>query len=106
MTTLARLQDHLQNGVRERAHGPVPCVHCADGLELSVQAGLFYSSTPKAETGPWTHVECNSDPDLHPDVLPYEERLDASSLYDGFSLYHRVPIEVIAKVIDEHGGLV
>lgn len=66
MTTLSRLQDHLQNGVRERAHGPVPCVHCADGLELSVQAGLFYSSTPKAETGPWTHVECYSDQGQRP----------------------------------------
>lgn len=35
----------------------VPRFRCADGTSLSVQASEGHYSSPREDTGPWTHVE-------------------------------------------------
>lgn len=69
-------------------------VVCKDGTTISVQASAFHYSTPRSNSGPYTHVEvwCAS---VTPTEFDYNE--------DGPTA--QVPIELVAQFIDNHGGL-
>lgn len=71
-----------------------PIVECADGYSLSVQASEYHYCTPRRNSGPYTHVEvwhCGS-----PEIL--------DEYGNGDDPYAYVPIEIVAELIDNHGG--
>ena len=66
------------------------------GLMLSIQASRFHYSTPRSDVGPYTHFEVavNSD-DIPEELLPYENG----------GIYVRVPVEVLFRIVYNHGGV-
>lgn len=104
MNTLERLQQYLASGEVTRLSSgvsfkePLEPVVCADGFRMSVQASSFHYCSPRTNEGPWTSVEiwcCGCVPEF-----------EATQLYPtgGEEPYERVPVEVVAQVIDSHGG--
>lgn len=78
-----------------------PRIKCADGSELSVQASDYHYCKPRNNVGLYTHVEVGF-PSFKSGLLEsYAERLDESTT----GVYPRVPIETVAKVIFQHGGI-
>lgn len=98
MTTLEKLQAHLATEVTYvtstvKYKTVAPRVECADGARISVQASETHYSTPRSNTGPYTHVEawCAST-----EVTEFEYSDDEPSA--------QVPIEDVVQFIDNHGG--
>jgi len=78
---------------------------CADGFSMSVQASETHYCTPKDNKGPYTSVEVGFPSASDDDLLPYMERLDGEISPEG-AVYGYVPVEVVHKVIENHGGRV
>lgn len=80
----------------------LPKLVCADGTELSVQAGHSLYCMPRNNAGPWTHVEVGY-PSTAPGPLwtPYAEEPDSPTN----TVYAYVPIEFVCLYIAAHGGL-
>jgi len=100
MTTINRLQAHLTTpinnlgsiAIKENAQQVV----CKDGTSLSVQASEFHYSTPRENRGPYYQVEVG---------FPSTDPPSTWNSYDcGDGVWGYVPIELVAKFIDEHGG--
>ena len=72
-------------------------VQCKDGFSLSIQASRFHYCVPRRTlaNGCYTHVGAGF-------VSEYEELLEE---YREGTIYPYVPIEVMDKVLDKHGGL-
>jgi len=99
MNTLEKLQALLSNVPREYAKGYyykdlAPSVVCGDGTTVSVQASKNHYCTPRANKGPYTHVEVwqASAP-----VTEFDYDSEEPSAY--------VPIEKVVEFIDNHGGM-
>ena len=76
-------------------------VECADGLRLSVQASENHYCDPKAVDGPWTSVEVGFPSARVEALMPYAE-----DIYNPTeTVYGYVPIAVVERIIDEHGGI-
>ena len=74
-------------------------IECWDGFSLSVQASKAHSCTPRDDTGPWYMFEVGAA--IIPDLAPY---LDFDTGNGG--IFTNVPIDVIRKIISDHGGAV
>ena len=97
--------------------GVRPRVTCRDGLNISIQAGRGYSCLPEDDYGPYTHVELGYP--VYPDRLmlklmkkvgiPVREPLIFAYAVDKHCLertiYKRVPVEVVDKLLETHGGV-
>ena len=80
---------------------PVPRIACADGFEVSIQAGSHAYCTPRSNQGPWTHLETGYPSEPVPAWLEYaEDRSDLCS-----TVYAYVPVVVIDRTIAAHGGI-
>jgi hypothetical protein len=77
-------------------------VRCADGFHMSVQASCGHCCSPRDDFGPWTKVEVGFPSQECDDFLPYA--INAVG-YDK-NVFGWVPVEVVEKVISEHGGIV
>ena len=77
-----------------------PHVVCNDGFTMSVQAGYGLYSYPRANTLPYSNVEVGFPSENEPLLLEYSD-------YEGHysSVYCYVPVLVIDKIIDKHGGI-
>jgi len=100
MTTLDKLNKHLATEVTQYhpdySHKTIAnTIECKDGTTLSVQASAFHYCSPRNNTGPYTSVEVWCIP-FDTIVTEFEYEVDGPS---GF-----VPIELVAKFIDNHGG--
>lgn len=75
-----------------------PRVICADGFEVSIQAGRLLYCTPRMnlETGEYSKVELGFPSER--DVLIERYRED--------DIYPYTPIEVVEKLVQKHGGIV
>lgn len=75
-----------------------PRALCADGFSISIQANQWVYCTPKKllPDGNYTFVELGF-------ASQYEELLDE---YSEGTVYPYVPMEVVEKVIEKHGGIV
>lgn len=78
-----------------------PLIYCQDGFSISVQANVCSYCFPKTNEGPWETVECGYPSDISEDLIPYAE--DPENLTE--TVYSKVPVEIVNKVIDLHGGL-
>lgn len=79
----------------------VPRLTCKNGLTLSVQASQTHYCQPRNDGGPWTHVEVGFPSQKCDKLLQYAE--EEKNPTD--TVYAYVPIEVVAQVIDDAGGL-
>lgn len=78
-------------------------IECADGFNLSVQAGEYLYSNPREDRGPWSHVEVgypSERPEPWDDWKPYAEEPDRP---DG-TVYSYVPFSMVEALIESHGG--
>lgn len=74
---------------------------CSDGFSLSVQATHGAYCSPRENVGPWYEVEMGFPSEApNAEIMAYAE--DASKPKD--TVYAYVPIELVEKLIEEHGG--
>lgn len=85
---------------QRNAWGNVPRLNCKDGLSLSVQAAHGSYCMPRDDIGPWDTVEVGYPSEALPELMPWVEPHDKPTKY-GY-----VPIEIVEKIIEAHGGLV
>ena len=102
MTTNEYLQKTYKNG-DEDTFRPRPRVRCADGFSISVQANKYTYCIPRITyPGEYTKVELGYPSE--PDELIEEYAEDWDDLTD--TVYGYVPIEVVDKLLEKHGGIV
>ena len=75
---------------------PRPRINCKDGFSMSVQAGQFSYSIPRKDLrdGNYTHVEVGFPSKEEELLKPYSD-----------AVYGYVPVEVVDKIIEKHGGI-
>ncbi len=79
----------------------IPRVVCKDGFEMSVQAGEYLYSSPRAECGRYDKVEIGFPSDADKLITPYAEYEEV--LTD--TVYGYVPVETVDELIQKHGGI-
>jgi hypothetical protein len=96
------LNEYFRKYRPEGDYALTPRIHCADGLSLSVQAGCAAYCAPRNATGPWYMVEVGYPsaecPELCQWIANPEKPTD--------TVYGYVPISVVEKLIESHGGIV
>lgn len=96
------INDYLKSNRQKLGMGCYsPLIYCQDGFSISVQANVCSYCFPKTNEGPWETVECGYPSDISEDLIPYAE--DPENLTG--TVYSKVPVEIVNKVIDLHGGL-
>lgn len=78
----------------------VPPIETRGGLRFSMQASRFHYCQPRANTGPWTHVELGFPNRVVPKLKEYAEGGPPTK-----TIYGYVPLSVLAAVVDRFGGL-
>ena len=84
-------------------YGPwlMPPLVCRDGFNVSVQASATHYCQPRADSGPYTHVEVGY-PSAPSDLLAgYAE--DETAPTD--TVYGYVPLAVVEALLASHGGV-
>lgn len=89
----------IHNGFEYRSS--IPAVTCKDGYKVSIQAGEMLYSIPKENRGPWSHVELGYPTEEDDRLDEYVE--DPDRPLD--TVYGYVPIELVAQILDDHGGV-
>lgn len=81
-----------------------PRAKCADGYSVSIQAGSGSGVRcwPNTDTDEFTHVAVDMPTCVDEELLPY--RFDLDDPEEIF--YFFVPVEVMDKVLEKHGGIV
>lgn len=79
---------------------PRRAIECADGFKMSVQAGMNLYCTPPSDRGPWSTVEVGFPSQIEP--LLWEYAQEPGNWTD--TVYARVPVDLVAAVIEVHGG--
>ena len=74
-----------------------PRIRCADGYTVSVQAGWGIYSAPREDADCYTHVEVG---------YPSEHHGEFNEWSDGAGVFGFVPVDVVDKVLNDHGGIV
>ena len=103
---LDELQARLEptQRVTERMHAKyldrVPRVVCADGFSMSVQADEFTYCSPRDSVGPWHSVEIGFPSERVEKLMEWAEDDDKPTE----TVYGWVPLEVVAEVVEDHGG--
>ena len=100
---MIKLIDRLQSLLSQNRNpvGVSPSILCANGLRLSIQASRNHYCEPRSDTGPWTHVEVGFPSRVEPLLWPYAAQ--PGEWTD--TIYGCVPIELVAAVIELHGGI-
>ncbi len=88
---------HLPGAMYPRA----PRITCADDFSISVQANEDAYCSPRENTGPWHQVECGFPSAVPDGIMEYAEEGDKPTE----TVYGYVPIELVEKLIDDHGGI-
>lgn len=94
---------------RTMGHNPFEKIVCADGFEISVQAGAGLHCLPDPRTGAdaaaFTHVECG-----YPTKVPTPWKLWSLFAEDEHNplntVYIRVPVEAVRALLSRHGGII
>lgn len=92
------VNEHLN---KNRASRLAPSVRCVDGFNMSVQASSGHYCSPRNDVGPWVTVEVGFPSQKCDDLMPYAENADDPC----GTVYGWVPVEVVEKVIADHGGV-
>ena len=77
-------------------------VVCADGFQMSVQAGDGMYCTPRDDYGPYSEVEIGFPSEREECIMPYcEDPNDPTG-----TVYAYVPKAFVTYIIAKHGGMV
>jgi hypothetical protein len=81
---------------------PLPRIVCADGFSMSVQGnyGAYCAPRDSYESG-YYEVEVGYPSERVPELMEYAE--DSTKPTD--TVYGYVPVEVVERIVDDHGGL-
>ena len=79
-----------------------PRIVCGDGFSLSVQGGDYLYSLPRTNGWAFSAVEVGYPSEAEEELKRYADNLE--SFPD--TIYGYVPIEIVRKIIDKHGGIV
>ena len=71
-------------------------LECIDGTRIDIQASRLRACTPRNGDGPWTHVQICGFLNI-PELDKYWNEPSKE--------YYQVPIELVAEVILQHGGI-
>jgi hypothetical protein len=82
-------------------HRMVNSITCKDGFTMSVQASNTHYCSPRNGIGPWVSVEVGFPSEKVEEFMEYINGLESPTQ----SVYGWVPVEVVEKVIEKHGGL-
>ena len=79
-----------------------PRIVCKDGFSMSVQAGIGIYSVPRKnlENGEYKAVEVGFPSEPEELIFEYAECEDYTQ-----TVYGYVPVELVEKVIEKHGGM-
>lgn len=77
-----------------------PRIECNDGFSMSVQGGDFSYSTPRRVGDSFTEMEIGFPSEPEDLILGYAESNEPTN-----TVYPYVPVELILKVIEKHGGM-
>lgn len=97
--TVETLRLRIKRSVRMT---PVDKILCRDGFTVSVQAGDYIYCTPRDESGTWTAVEIGFPSERLPDC--FEQYADDPNPSNLSSVWGYVPIEMVVRLINDHGG--
>lgn len=78
-----------------------PRVLCADGFTVSVQAGYGLYSTPNCDADAYTHVELGYPSRKEEALMEYA----ANRKQPTETIYGSVPVELVDKTLEAHGGI-
>jgi len=78
-----------------------PRIQCVDGFIFSVQGGEFHHSIPSEHSKEFTHMEIGFPSQVEESILEFAE----DDTFPTETVYYRVDIEIIQKIIDKHGGI-
>lgn len=104
--TIDLLEQHLEPSKRRKSGkgysflDHVPRIECKDGFTMSVQASRTHYCSPRLDEGFWSSVEVGYPSEREELLMPYVENAAEPTE----TVYGYVPICVVAKVIDKHGG--
>jgi hypothetical protein len=106
MTTVEALQEILNPAGRQNDRGTdfleiIPQIECSDGFTMSVQTGRTHYCKPRDNYGPWHSAEVGYPSARVEEFMPYIDGKDSDPTD---TVYGYVPMDVIAAVIDQHGG--
>jgi hypothetical protein len=75
---------------------------CENNYSISVQANECAYCTPRDNYGPYSHVECG-----HPIAPPSDEMMEYADERERptETIYQYVPVEVVERLIESHGGI-
>lgn len=98
-------QTHLDNSISETYRGFITrdWAKCKDGFEVSIQASGSHYCLPRDGNGIYTHVELGFPSEYMGDEFQ-EYAEDPEKPTD--TVYSCVPLEMIDRLIESHGGLV
>lgn len=92
----------LRRRIRRKGPGkPVPRIVCADGFEVSAQAGRYLYCSPREDEAEWTHIELGYPSAAIPNLAAYIESNDPQ---ETATVWGNVPIGLVADLIAAHGG--
>lgn len=100
------LREWLKNTYKVSKYGSLetrPRIVCKDGFSMSVQAGYFLYSMPRADlkNGNYTEVEIGFPSEKEDLICVFAESHEDYTE----TVYPYVPIEIVEKVIEKHGGI-
>lgn len=79
---------------------------CADGVSLSIQADEYKYCWPRDDEGPWLQVEVGFITDAADNPMtPPETWKDHADGDFPSDVYGYVPVMLVQKFIDDHGGI-
>ncbi len=95
------LNDYLMIGRNGKKFHQSKRIECKDGFSLSVQANKGCYCYPRDGEGPWDQVEVGF-PSAKPEfIMDYAEDADRPTE----TVYGYVPISLVEKLIEHHGGM-
>ena len=75
-------------------------IECRDGFRMSVQASEHHYCSPRTNEGPWDEVEVGFPSAVEPLLWKYAD--EPGNWTE--TVYGYVPIELVAAVVELHGG--
>ena len=94
-----KLEEYYENGIRRHIRNPY--LICKDGFTMSVQASETHYSEPKGFADEYSEVEIGYPSNMENLIMDYcEDHQDPCG-----TVYGYVPVELVDRVIDKHGGI-
>ena len=95
------LQEYVKAHRKNKKDNLIPRIKCNDGFEMSVQGSSGHYSSPREYGDEFYEMEIGFPTQEEALIIQYAENKDDLTN----TVYGWVPVHVIQKVIDKHGGI-